>query len=79
MRIAILVYSLTGGGAERVAALWAKGFAERGHQVMVVIYNDELPICYSLPVSVQLRSIVSHKTNGVFRVLRHEILRRRTV
>ena len=69
MRIAILVYSLTGGGAERVAALWARGFAEHGHQVTVVIFNDHLPVSYALPDGVQLRSIVSHKTNGVFRVL----------
>lgn len=69
MRIAILVYSLTGGGAERVAALWAKGFAERGHQVMVVVYNDLLPVSYALPRDVQLRRVVSHKSNGILRVL----------
>ena len=68
-KIAILVYSLTGGGAERVAALWARGFVERGHQVMIVLFNNELPVSYALPNGVQLCSIVSHKPNGVFRVL----------
>ena len=77
MRIAILVYSLTGGGAERVAALWAKGFAERGHQVMVVVFNDHLPVSYALPSNVQLRSVVSHKTNGVLRVLERMLKLRR--
>ena len=32
-----MVYRLTGGGAERVAALWANGFVERGYQVSMII------------------------------------------
>lgn len=35
-KIVILVYRLTGGGAERVASLWASGFAERGYDVTVI-------------------------------------------
>lgn len=36
MNILIMVHSLTGGGAERVAALWASGFANRGDSVTLV-------------------------------------------
>ena len=32
-----MVHNLTGGGAERVAALWASGFVERGDTVTLVI------------------------------------------
>ena len=61
MNIVILVHSLTGGGAERVAALWASGFAERGDEVTLVIqtpssstYNlsDKVSLCcIPFPVS----------------------------
>ncbi|MDE5935757.1 MAG: glycosyltransferase, partial [Muribaculaceae bacterium] len=34
--ILIVVASLTGGGAERVAAVWADGLAESGHRVTVL-------------------------------------------
>ena len=35
-KIVILVHKLTGGGAERVASLWANGFAERGYDVTII-------------------------------------------
>ena len=69
MRIAILVYSLTGGGAERVAALWAKGFAERGHQVVVVVNDDKGPVTYGLSDNVLLKSVTSQLRLGILRVL----------
>lgn len=40
MKILIIVYSLTGGGAERVAASWANGLSRRGHQVYVLTNPD---------------------------------------
>lgn len=40
-KIVILVYRLTGGGAERVASLWATGFAERGYDVTVITTTGE--------------------------------------
>lgn len=36
MKIVLLVYKLSNGGAERVASLWASGFAERGYEVDVI-------------------------------------------
>lgn len=35
-KIVLLVYRLTGGGAERVASLWASGFADRGYDVTII-------------------------------------------
>lgn len=40
MKILIIVYSLTGGGAERVAASWANGLSMRGHQVYVLTNTE---------------------------------------
>lgn len=67
MKIFILVYNLTNGGAERVAALWAKGFSLRGYQVNVVIGDDRSPVTYAIPDNVKLDSICSHKRIKLFR------------
>ena len=58
MKIVILVYRLTGGGAERVAALWATGFVARGHDVSIVIASDNPnDITYTIPYNVKLYNI----------------------
>lgn len=55
MKVQIVVQKLTGGGAEHVAALWARGFVERGHQVsMVLCCPKNTPITFSIPVGVRL-------------------------
>lgn len=63
MHISIMVHNLTGGGAERVAALWASGFAERGDKVKLVIqestdsvygFSDKVEI-------VQLKALLSNR------------------
>lgn len=36
MKILIYIHRFTGGGAERVAALWADGFSNLGHEVIMV-------------------------------------------
>ena len=55
MRILIMVHSLTGGGAERVAALWATGFAQRGHEVgMVLNCKKDTPVTYAVPDSMSV-------------------------
>ena len=60
MKIAILVYRLTGGGAERVASLWATGFAKRGHDVSVIVGSDaKKDITYQLTNSVRLYNVGS--------------------
>lgn len=46
LKISIHVNALTGGGAERVASLWASGFVRRGHSVTIVIRDDGRPVTY---------------------------------
>ena len=59
MKIVIMVYRLTGGGAERVASLWAKGFVERHHEVVVITSTKgKQQLTYKLPDNVKLLHIV---------------------
>ncbi len=54
MNILILVNTLTHGGAERVAALWANGFSNIGHRVSVcTCRSKKLPDTYHLEAAVQ--------------------------
>lgn len=57
MRIAICVHNLTGGGAERVASLWAKGFWQQGDDVCVILSDKFAPITYKLPKDVKIYNI----------------------
>ena len=54
MKIVVCVDSLTGGGAERVAALWLNGFVQRGHHVSVILNGRRVPITYSIPSEVSV-------------------------
>lgn len=60
MRILIFVTRLTGGGAERVATLWANGFVSRGHEVGLVVKCRKNS--HNFPLSSQIRvfNIWSH-------------------
>ena len=69
MKIAIIVHNLTGGGAERVAAMWAQGFASQGDIVIVMIYDESSPLTYSLPDNVKLVSIAPHVKNRLERII----------
>lgn len=57
MKIIICVTYLTGGGAERLAALWASGFSSMGCSVVVVLNTDSTVTSYSLPDSVRVYNI----------------------
>lgn len=58
MKIVILVHNLTGGGAERVAALWATGFANRGHNVTVLTTEKtKQSVAYDISQSVDVKCI----------------------
>lgn len=58
MKVLIMVHSLTGGGAERVAALWTKGFVKRGHEVGVVLNcKKNTPVTYAIPPVVKLYNV----------------------
>lgn len=65
MKIIICVHNLTGGGAERVAALWATGFAERGHEVAVVLNcRKGTPVTYGVPGSVRTYNLYGNEKVG---------------
>ena len=53
MKIALVISSLGPGGAERVAANMANGFADRGHEVMVATYRIDKKDFYSLDPRVR--------------------------
>ena len=57
MRILIFVTRLTGGGAERVASLWANGFVQRGHEVGLVVKWRDLSHTYPLSDQIQVFNI----------------------
>lgn len=60
MKIVILVSKLTGGGAERVASLWANGFIERGHDVSIVVSTkNKKDTTYPLSPNIKIHSIGS--------------------
>ena len=52
MRIAVVIPTLTGGGAERIAALLAAGWAHRGHKVVLVTWDSERQGEYPLDPAV---------------------------
>lgn len=55
MKIVILAYNLTGGGAERVASLWANGFAEKGHEVFIITEtSDKKQLTYAISPKVNI-------------------------
>lgn len=63
MKIALLTASCRGGGAERVQITLAKEFAQRGHSVYFVAFEDDGPLRSEIPKDV-------HKVNfGVSRVM----------
>lgn len=78
MRIVIIVHCLTGGGAERVAAMWANGFRERGHEVEVVIFDADSPRTYALREEIRVTVVTSRRRWVVVRII-ERIVRLRKV
>ncbi len=52
-----------------MASLWAKGFADAGHNVVLVIGDDKSPITYTVPDCVKICSIASYKPTAPVRYL----------
>lgn len=52
MKIIIMVHTLTGGGAERVAVSWANGLSSRGHEIYVL--TDVMDKAYEINDNVKL-------------------------
>ncbi len=64
MKICIVCARLSFGGAERVAVLWANGFLNAGHEVMV-ISNLFDSITYQLNDGIQIRNLVADNLNKI--------------
>lgn len=54
MKILIYVWALNNGGAERVAALWSKGFSQDGHKVSIALESLEPRIDYEIGKNVSV-------------------------
>ena len=67
MKIIVCVDRLTGGGAQRVAAMWVTGWCARGHEVSIVVSNSRTPITYTIPEGVKIHSIDVPISNGYIR------------
>ena len=65
MTIAIVCSRLSYGGAERVAVLWANGFIQRGHKV-ILVSNLYEPVTYEVDKNVIMCQLVSNN-NGIIR------------
>jgi len=72
MKILIMVHNLTGGGAERVAALWATGFIERGYDVGIMLNcPSKTPITYQIPQTVKkynMYNLLAAKIHHYFKI-----------
>ncbi len=75
-KLALFLPSLRGGGAERVVVNLARGFAERGLQVDLVLANAEGPYLSQVPQSVRVVDLKSKRVlyslPGLVRYLRME-------
>lgn len=54
MKILIYAWSLSNGGSERVASLWAQGFANNGNSVSVVLGSLGSRLDYNLPPNIKV-------------------------
>lgn len=69
MKILVCVDRLTGGGAQRVASLWATGWTQLGHEINICLSNNRTPRTYSVPDSTKFYSVDWDISNGYVRHL----------
>lgn len=70
MTLSIFIYSLSGGGAERVVSYLLPYLQKRGHSVHLVLMNST--ISYTLPKDISIHYLENSKPNehGVFKLLK---------
>ncbi|SAI69777.1 glycosyltransferase [Bordetella ansorpii] len=66
LRVLVFIHSLQGGGAERVAADLSAGWAQAGHDVMVVTQTDSKGDVYPLDPRVRRRSLGTAGLRGLW-------------
>ena len=70
MRILLLTHSLTAGGEQRVASLWATGFINRGHEVALVLGSSKkLPRSYHVSSQTKIYHVYSLLAHYLYRGL----------
>ena len=57
MRIALVIFSLAGGGAERVMTLLAEGWAARGEDIILITLDDPATDCHRIDEPVRRLSL----------------------
>lgn len=74
MKIALFLYSMAGGGAERVVSYLLPFLTSQGYVVYLVLMNDT--ISYSIPKDVEIHYLEKSKPNenGFFKLLKLPIL-----
>ena len=78
MKFFILVNSLSNGGAERVASLWANGFARRGNEVFLILYSmKNVPYTYAVDNTIHIINIGGLLSKFCSKFLKLEIIRKR--
>ena len=66
MKIQIFVQSLSVGGAERVASMWANGFLAEGHEVSIVLFQPlDFPRTYEIDSRIKIWSVYSKKKGKI--------------
>lgn len=68
MKIVFVVSKLTGGGAERVAAMWAQGFCQNAYEVTLIMHKKG-PIIYKVPEQVSIKYAVPNSRYSIIRWL----------
>lgn len=72
MKIAIFLYDFHGGGAERVAVVFANQFHRMGHRVEVVVNKDRGPHRKNLDVDIPVRKLGSEQGwRNIFELARY--------